>query len=419
MSSADIYEAIIHSIVFIETGDLSTGSGIVIEGGWILTNAHVVGRFPMVRIGRSDGVDLGEYPVFAADWIFDLALIGPVDDNTLVPMERVVSADLAIGDGVLLLGFPDESSVDPTPTLTEGIVSRRRRPVLGDFPFLQVDATIAPGQSGGALVNRAGELMGISGLEFGAGEFGLAFEADAMWPRVDKMLAEGPRTTTQAETVSELVGVVGLHRTLGFLVETDPSGHIEVSATSDDDVFLDLQSLGGLTASTISETFDYFDSRGEDVYHYVDLLIEGGEELIVDVEPGTYEVVVGSFADSGRVEISSPNELTRFVDAEEGGTLLEGQVIEGKFDWTRDSDRWQLPLTSGDSVTIVTDGITDTLLTVRFDDVGIVSSDDEGLGIFGTGSRVEFVADVDGVYEVEVGTFDVTRWGYLIEVSID
>lgn len=418
LSSAEVYEAVVQSIVFIETPDLTTGSGIVIEGGWILTNAHVVDRLPMVRIGRSDGVDLGEHSVRAVDWTFDLALIGPIDDVDLVAMERVASADLMIGDRVLLVGFPDESSVDPTPTLTEGIVSRRRRPALGDFPFLQVDATIAPGQSGGALVDGAGKLVGISGLEFGEGEFGLAFEADAMWPRVDKMIASDAPRVPSGEPISTLTAELGLHRTIGLLVETDASGHLEVNASSDADVFIDLQSLGAITVYTSAERGDHFEDNNEDTVFYVDDFIEGGEQLIADIEPGEYQVIVGSFSVSAEVEISSPNDMRRFDDLEEGLILTTGEVVEGEFDWALDSDRWRLPLTSGDSVTIVTDGIADTVLAVRFDGETIASSDDEGLGLFGTGSKVEFVAPSDGLYEVEVGTFDATRWGYLIEASI-
>jgi hypothetical protein len=420
MTSAEVYRAVSRSIVFIETPDLTTGSGIVIEGGWILTNAHVVDRLPSVRIGRSDGIDLGDQPVYSIDWVFDLALIGPIVDEGLVPMARVPSADLAIGDRVLLLGFPDEASVDPTPTLTEGIVNRRRRPALGDFPFLQVDATIAPGQSGGALIDGHGNLVGISGLEFGAGEFALAFEADAMWPRVDAMIASGGPETFDSEPVFELTGTVGLHRTFGFLADTDPSGHIDVSAVSDDDLFIELQSLGGITVTSPSPFDDVFESRDEDAFLYVDEFIEGEEDLIADIEPGRYQVIVGSFVSGpSEVTITSPDELREFADRDEGKTMPLGELVEGEFDWARDTDRWKLPLSAGQKVTIVADGIADTILTVRLDGRPIASSDDEGLGVFGTGSKVEFTVEVAGVYEIEIGSYDTTRWGYLIQATAE
>lgn len=125
LSSEEVYREIEKSIVYVEAPDgLSSGSGFVIDGGWIVTNAHVVDRHQSMQIGRSDGSGLGLVPVHAVDWVFDLALIGPIDDLSLLPIARGESASLSLGSRVLLAGFPDEDSATPTPTLTEGIVSR-------------------------------------------------------------------------------------------------------------------------------------------------------------------------------------------------------------------------------------------------------------------------------------------------------
>ncbi len=416
-----MYESIVDSIVFVETPQ-GTGTGIVIEDGWILTNAHVVERYAEVRIGRSDGIDLGEFPVFSVDWVFDLALVGPLDDDELVPFDRAPSADLAIGDPVMLIGFPDETNMDPTPTLTAGIVSRRRSPAVGDFPFLQVDATIAPGQSGGALVDMHGDLMGISGLEFGEGEFGLAFEADAMWPRIDDLKASPTNLVPTEAPVFELVADVGPRSTAGFIIEVDATAEASILAIGDDDLYIDLRTLGGTTLSAFGEAADPFvvplEADGRN--WFVDELLEGGEELIGEVEPGVYQVIVGTFGTTSKpVTITSENPMRLFADLEEQAELPIGLIVEGEFDWSGDSDEWELPLEAGDSVTITSDGIADTLLAVRLDGLPVAGSDDELLGLFGVGARVEFVAPSTGVYEVEVGTFDDARWGYLIEVLVD
>ena len=108
------------------------------------------------------------------------------------------------------------------------------------------------------------------------------------------------------------------------------------------------------------------------------------------------------------------NPLRLFADVEEGQTLPPNQIVEGDFDWPRDTDQWELPLTVGQRATITADGISDTVLVVRLDDVVIATSDDEGLGLFGTGSQLTFTASDTATYMVEVGTFDQTRWGYLI-----
>jgi len=419
LTSAEVYQVIADSVVYIEAPDgESSGSGIVIEDGWILTNAHVVDRNVSVRVGRSDGVDLGLHEVHAVDWIFDLALVGPVPDDSLVPMTRGVSADLVLGSKILLVGFPDEDDLAPTPTLTEGIVSRRRSMELGEFPFLQVDATIAPGQSGGALVNGRGELVGISGIEFGEGEFGLAFASDPMWPRVDALLAAGPEPVSET-TEFTLVDQVGPLRNFGFLLEVDDSGMVDFVAEGNADMWIDVQTLSGITVSQLVESDDPFRLTGTDRRLYFDELAAGREDVIATVDPGLYQVVVGSFnPELTDVEIQSANPLGRFADIEEGRALPVGELVEGNFDWERDSDKWILDLEDGQTVSITADGIADTVLVVRLGDDVIASSDDERLGVFGTGSRVEFVADETGAYTVEVGTFDRVRWGYLVEVTV-
>ena len=244
MTSAEVFETIEESVVFIQSPDtLSSGSGIVIDGGWILTNAHVVDRHPSVSIGRSDGADLGMHPVHAVDWVFDLALIGPIDDASLSPIAIGDSTDLGLGARVLLAGFPDEDSSFPTPTLTEGIVSRRRNVAIGSFPFLQVDATIAPGQSGGALVNDQGELVGISGIEFGQGEFGLAFASVALQPRIEALAAAEQTNVPTSEPVSTIDTQVGPLRNYSFTAEVDELGTLDILLTSPIDIWVDIQTV--------------------------------------------------------------------------------------------------------------------------------------------------------------------------------
>ena len=420
LSSREVFETIESSVVYVQSpDDLSSGSGIVIDGGWILTNAHVVDRHQTMRIGRSDGADLGLHPVHAVDWVFDLALVGPITDTSLQAIPRGVSADLGLGSRVLLAGFPDEDTILPTPTLTEGIVSRRRYVAVGDYPFIQVDATIAPGQSGGALVNGWGELVGISGLEFGEGEFGLAFAADEMWPRIDAMVALGGAALPSGPDEFALTGTAGPLRNFGFIVEVEEGSAMDILVTSVADVWVDVQTLGGITVELQERSTDPFRERGSADSLYIDELVEGGEDVIADLDAGFYQVVIGAFGEEiVDVEVSSANPMRTFVDAEEGQVLPVNEVVEGDFDWVRDTDQWELPLQAGQEVTLTVDGIADTIVVVRLNDEAIATSDDESLGMFGTGSRVSFTVEETATYVVEVGTFDQTRWGYLIEALV-
>jgi len=419
LSSEQVFESIESSVVFLLAPDgESSGSGIVIDGGWILTNAHVVDRHESMTVGRSDGQDIGLHPVHAVDWVFDLALIGPLDDPLLTPIALGSSSDLGIGARVLLAGFPDEDSTGPTPTLTEGIVSRRRSIAVGEYPFLQVDATIAPGQSGGALVNGEGELVGISGLEFGEGEFGLVFESDLLGPRIDRMIQDDQPHVPGGAGVTELTATVGPLVNYSFTAQVDDDGGLDILVSGETDLFVDVQTLGGNTVSQVVESDDPFRRGGTSGELFIDELEAGGEEIIASLDPGTYQVVVGTYeSDLDNITISSKNLLREFDDPEEATELPRDQVVEGDFNWVRDSDKWELTLEAGEEVVITADGISDTVLVVRLDDELIASSDDEGLGVFGTGAQVTLAADQAATYTVEVGTYDQTRWGYLIEAT--
>ncbi len=420
LSSEAVFASIENSVVFVQAPDrLSSGSGIVLEGGWILTNAHVVDRHPSVRVGRGDGEDLGLHDVHSIDWVFDLALIGPVTDPSLTPISRGVSSELSIGSRVLLAGFPDENSALPTPTLTEGIVSRRRSVSLGDFPFLQVDAKIAAGQSGGALVNGWGELVGISGLVFGGGDFGLVFASEPLWPRVDDLIATPGPALPNGPAQFELNEQAGPLRNISFTLEVEEGGSIDMSVTSPADVWVDVQTLGGITVNG-AQAADPLRGLPAGAL-FIDEVFEGGEDVIARVEPGTYQVVIGAYSQEiVDVEVLALNEMRTFSDVEELQTLPTNQIVEGDFDWVRDTDTWELPLQAGQEVVITADGISDPVLVVRLDDVVIGTSDDEGLGLFGKGAQVSFVAEETATYRVEIGMLDRdARWGYLLEASVN
>ncbi|MEM7096238.1 MAG: serine protease [Actinomycetota bacterium] len=421
-SPAAVFDEVANSVVFIETGE-ATGTGIVIEGGWVLTNAHVVESHAAVRVGRSDGTDLGMHPIFSSDLVFDLALIGPIEDSALVPFERFDTSAVDIGDDVMLIGFPDEVILNPTPTLTSGIVSRRRHLAIGDFPFLQVDATIAGGQSGGALVDGSGNLLGISGLEFGEGEFGLVFEGNAVWPRVDGLLL-GP--TDQIPTTDlgfSFSDIVGPRRTAGYLLEVSGPGVVDVSVQGADDLYIDIRTLGGLTFGQIEAPDDVFVvpfGVGDEQSFFIDEELEGGEDFRSEMPEGNYIVIVGSFAIApAPMTVSSSVGLRPFRDVEEGAELPTGRVVEGVFDWAGDSDKWELALDAGAEVTIIADGLPDMIMAVRLDGVPVASNDDDFLGLYGTTSRVGFVADQAGTYEVEIGSFNDSRWGYVVEATVN
>ena len=152
----------------------------------MVTNFHVVWPYEIVWIVLPGGMEL-RTPVVGWDPMADLAVLGPV--NVSVPPAKLGNGEgMAPGSELLLIGYPAEIEHFPEPTITRGILSRLREWERPGMTYFQTDADIAKGQSGGALVNSRGEVIGISGFSFGEAQFSLAASAADIAPIVEKLI---------------------------------------------------------------------------------------------------------------------------------------------------------------------------------------------------------------------------------------
>jgi serine protease DegQ len=151
------------------------GSGVVIDAeGDVLTNNHVVEGANQLAVALPDGT-LRPAKLVGVDPDSDLALL-KVDAAGLRPIAIGDVKSLAVGDVVLAVGNP----LGVGQTVTQGIVSALGRKGIGINPienFIQTDASINPGNSGGALIDAAGQLVGINSaiLSRGGGSEGIGF----------------------------------------------------------------------------------------------------------------------------------------------------------------------------------------------------------------------------------------------------
>ena len=141
------------------------GSGVIISAdGYIVTNNHVVDEATRLRVKLSDGRTF-DAKVIGTDPTTDVALV-KIEAEDLPTLPFGSSDSLRLGEWVLAIGSP----YNLQSTITAGIVSAKARN-LGAIPndfrieaFIQTDAAVNPGNSGGALVNTHGELVGINTL---------------------------------------------------------------------------------------------------------------------------------------------------------------------------------------------------------------------------------------------------------------
>lgn len=180
------------SIGFVKT-EVSSGTGVVVEVDakrYVLTNEHVVDPFDAadVTVGAATFDDL---PVVGVDISADVALLGPLTGRGLpAPLTLADGTGLERGDDVFLVGFPGEANTDDLEvTIASGIVSRLRDVEEFAQTYIQTDATIAGGQSGGPLFDGDANLVGISGLAFAEGEFALALAGRDTAEAVERILA--------------------------------------------------------------------------------------------------------------------------------------------------------------------------------------------------------------------------------------
>ncbi len=142
------------------------GSGVIMrKDGYILTNQHVIQNADQIVVALQDG-RIFEASLVGSDSLTDLAVLKiRADDLAIIPQnpERQVH----VGDIALAIGNPYNLGQ----SVSQGIISATGRNAVGDYvgrqDFIQTDASINRGNSGGALINSKGELVGISTLSIG------------------------------------------------------------------------------------------------------------------------------------------------------------------------------------------------------------------------------------------------------------
>lgn len=149
--------------------EYGSGSGVIFDkAGFIVTNNHVIDGASEIVVSMNNNRSYAAH-LIGQDAATDLAVLKIETDDMLPHLPFGNSDELKVGEWVLAVGNP----FDLTSTVTAGIVSAKARninlmrsnPYLTDYPiesFIQTDAAVNPGNSGGALVNTAGELVGIN-----------------------------------------------------------------------------------------------------------------------------------------------------------------------------------------------------------------------------------------------------------------
>ena len=230
----------------------AAGSGVIVDAdeGLLLTNAHVVANAEQITVRLMNGTET-EAKVVGVDPDTDIAALR-IASTGLAEIPIGKPSALRVGDFVVAIGNP--FGLEQTVTL--GIVSalgRRGLGIEGYENFIQTDASINPGNSGGALVNLAGELVGINTAivtpSQGSAGIGFAIPVDMAMTIADQLVRDGQVQRGQLgiiiqDVTPDIARALDLDAPGGALItQVMPGGPAEAAGLQPSDVIVALDGL--------------------------------------------------------------------------------------------------------------------------------------------------------------------------------
>ena len=226
-----------------QEADRGVGSGFIIESnGLILTNAHVVEGASTIYVTLTDKREF-KAKLLGMDKRTDVAVV-KIDARDLPRLPLGDSSRVRVGEWVLAIGSP----FGLENTVTAGIVSAKSRDTGDYLPFIQTDVAVNPGNSGGPLLNTAGQVIGINSQIFSrsGGYMGISFAIpmDEAMRVADQLRTNGKMTRGRigvalGEMTKEVAESLGLGKPRGAYVRNvEPTGPAATGGIEAGDVIL-------------------------------------------------------------------------------------------------------------------------------------------------------------------------------------
>jgi S1-C subfamily serine protease len=406
LTSTDIFNAVSPAVAFIDT-PAGSGSGFLIEDGYIVTNAHVVWPFTSVRVTFPDKTEFKTVPVLRWDLMTDIAVVGPVDTN-ITPLRPIDGEDYAIGSDVYLIGYPGEVEDFPQPTLSSGLISRKREWDFMKLTYFQTDAAAVEGQSGGVLVTENGEVIGIAGFNAAKNKFGMIASATDLMPRVQAMIqgedvdgiTDHAMSTGVTASNQHLVSLGSFWETAAFVVWEEPGTDVQVEITNN---------------RTQKIYLSVLDVNGEPVSFGPQHNLAVTQGRFVTTLDAPYFILVASDAAVDSGIILSDKLLTPYKDHDDNRSLHPGESHIGTIDEPSDFDVFNVTLQKDETVYFKVESMMiDAVLIIDSvfngpDEIYAMSVDADG--VFGENAEITFTAPRKGVYHVLVGDVNTNKIG--------
>ena len=307
-----------------ERAQIGTGSGVIISpDGYIITNNHVIDNAQSIEISTNYNKTYNA-ELIGTDPNTDIALLKINTDEELTYTTFGDSDSVKVGEWVLAVGNP----FNLTSTVTAGIISAKSRDLSGKNmqSFLQTDAAVNPGNSGGALVNTKGELIGINtAISSQTGSYiGYSFAVPSNIARkvVEDIIEygnvqNGILGVRGGELNSKTAEQLGVDETEGFYVDSveEDSGAFYAGLRKGDII----KELDGVKITKFTDLKGFLNTKSPNDIVYVTLLREG-ELKSLPVTLAKNETVL--FPTIGVLKNASKSELKKY-DSEYGVKISE------------------------------------------------------------------------------------------------
>lgn len=218
-------------------GEEWSGSGFALKNGYIVTNFHVIDGASSIIVKGIHGDFSVSYPVsvVGADKNNDLALLKISDPNFKgfgnIPY-LISSSSAEVGEEIFVLGYPLTSTMGDEIKLTTGVISSKTG-FQGDVSLYQISAPIQPGNSGGPLFDRKGNIVGVvSAKHAGAENVGYAIKASYLRNLIDSYASQTILPANNSISGLPLTGKVRQAKNFVFMISCSNKASYNNSSTT-------------------------------------------------------------------------------------------------------------------------------------------------------------------------------------------
>ncbi len=181
-SAADLIKDNVVKITNVTTGGVIVGTGFFHESGYLITNSHNVDIEGKISVDFPDGSNKDAILV-SNDLLSDVAILS-VDNPTVKAMYFGETISLRLTNSIYSIGYA--YNIEGSATITAGVLSAKRS--SGGIEYLQTDAQMNPGCSGGPVINDKGELLGMASLASDNASIGMSISAESLSTAIEKLI---------------------------------------------------------------------------------------------------------------------------------------------------------------------------------------------------------------------------------------